>query len=430
MTASARSDSGRIRRLLTFWLRPAFVLRALNRFQRVAGFDRAIALASSALTALIPLVILVGAIIPTVDANEVARRIIARYALTGGGAQAVRDVLSPAGGTSASISVVGAFLLLIAVLSFSRGVQRLFEQIWELKPLSVRNTINDLLWIGGLVAYMAFSWAIHSLVDRSKVQLAANVIVLPASALFLAWSGRVLTARRIAWRTLIPFSILGSVLIAVCLTLGAVYIPHLFNTYASRYGVIGAVLAMISALFALMVIIVAAAAVGREVSEELEKIRQGQRPPDDEVSREWHAFVYEIRLRTQTLRARVDRTVHRAGEAEGRQDRHATHPSTESRDPPADQDHPHDGDDGGDSGELVGLHPAREAADPDGGPVGIDRVAGDRHLDESELDKREAHDHHDGHDRPVAASREPAEGQKIERPGDGQHGADQSGDHH
>ena len=36
---------GRILRLLTFWLRPAFVLRALTRFQRMVGFDRAIALA-------------------------------------------------------------------------------------------------------------------------------------------------------------------------------------------------------------------------------------------------------------------------------------------------------------------------------------------------------------------------------------------------
>ena len=39
-------------RTLTFWLRPEFVLRVVNRFQKVAGFDRSIALASGALTAL------------------------------------------------------------------------------------------------------------------------------------------------------------------------------------------------------------------------------------------------------------------------------------------------------------------------------------------------------------------------------------------
>lgn len=429
MITSRRPDSGRIRRLLTFWLRPAFVLRALNRFQRVAGFDRAIALASSTLTALIPLIILLGAVIPSVDANDAARRIISRYGLTRGGAQAVRDVLSPPGGTSTSISLIGAILLLIAVLSFSRGVQRLFEQTWELKPLSVRNTVNDILWIAGLVAYVAVSWGVHDLVDRSRVQVAANVIVMPISALFLAWSGRVLSARRISWRSLVPFSILGSFLVAVCLTGAAVYIPHLFNSYTSRYGVIGAVLAMISALFVLMVVIVASAVVGREVSEELERIRRGQRPPDDEVGREWHALVDGARLRTQGLHDRVDHLRRRPGNARRERGRTGADDSTEGRDPAADEHESDDGDDGGAGGKLVGLHPAREAADAVGGAVGVDRVAGDRDLDEDELDQREA-DHHDRRDeRPVPASGEPSQRQEVKRPRDGQEHPDQSGDH-
>ena len=47
----------RVIRTLTFWLRPEFILRVLNRFQKIVGFDRAIALASGALTATIPLLI-------------------------------------------------------------------------------------------------------------------------------------------------------------------------------------------------------------------------------------------------------------------------------------------------------------------------------------------------------------------------------------
>ena len=82
------------------------------------------------------------------------------------------------------------------------------------------------------------------------------------------------------------------------------YIPHLFSSYASRYGVIGAVFAMISAPFIAMVAIVAAAAAGREVSEELERIRAGERPPDDEVRQEWDAIIAEARTRWETLRRR------------------------------------------------------------------------------------------------------------------------------
>jgi len=86
MTAAVRVDRERVIRTLTFWLRPAFVLRTLTRFQRVAGFDRAVALASSAFTALVPLAIVVSALLPRVDARHTAKTIISRYGLTGGGA--------------------------------------------------------------------------------------------------------------------------------------------------------------------------------------------------------------------------------------------------------------------------------------------------------------------------------------------------------
>ena len=52
----------RVVQTLTFWLRPEFVLRVVNRFQKVAGFDRSIALASAGLTATIPLLIVTSAL--------------------------------------------------------------------------------------------------------------------------------------------------------------------------------------------------------------------------------------------------------------------------------------------------------------------------------------------------------------------------------
>jgi uncharacterized BrkB/YihY/UPF0761 family membrane protein len=168
-------------------------------------------------------------------------------------APAVKDVLAPARGTSSDVSVAGVVLLVVAILSFSQGMQRMFEQTWELKPLSVRNTVNDLIWIVGLVGYVAFSWWIRSLLDDGRFEIVANLVLLPASAIFFGWSGWVLSAKRIERRGLISFAILGAVLFAICLTGAAVYVPHLFSSYASRYGAIGAVLAMISTLFALMV---------------------------------------------------------------------------------------------------------------------------------------------------------------------------------
>ena len=143
-------DRERVLRTLTFWLRPKFVLRVVNRFQKVAGFDRAIALASGALTATIPLTIVTSTVYSKLGGRGTAERIIDRYGLTGGGAEAVRDVFASPAGSSTSLGILGFLFLMVAVLSSTRAVQRLVEQTWELDPLSVRNTFNGLLWIGGL----------------------------------------------------------------------------------------------------------------------------------------------------------------------------------------------------------------------------------------------------------------------------------------
>ena len=152
--AAAATSASACVRTLTFWLRPEFLLRVVSRFQKVAGFDRAIALASGALTATIPLLIVTSAVATKLGGKGTAERIIDRYELTGGGAEAVRDIFSPPSGASTSIGLIGFLFLLVAVLSFTRAVQRLFEQSWELEALSVRNTFNGLIWVAGLAAYL------------------------------------------------------------------------------------------------------------------------------------------------------------------------------------------------------------------------------------------------------------------------------------
>jgi membrane protein len=300
-----RVDRERVVRTLTFWLRPEFLLRAVSRFQKVAGFDRSIALASGALTATIPLAIVTSAFSSHLGGKGTAERIIDRYDLTGGGAEAVRDIFAAPSGTSSSVGVIGFLFLMVAVLSFSRAVQRLFEQTWELTSLSVRNTFNGLLWIGGLTVYVALSGVIQTAVGHSRVDLIATLLAAPLSAVFLIWSGWVLSAKRIARRELVPFGLLGSVLLALYSIGAAVYVPHLFSTYATRYGVIGAVFAMISALFCVMVIVVGSAAAGREVRDELDRIRRGERPAEDEVRRQWDEVTAQAGSRWETLRLQV-----------------------------------------------------------------------------------------------------------------------------
>jgi membrane protein len=92
------------------------------------------------------------------------------------------------------------------------------------------------------------------------------------------------------------------VLLAAYSVAATVYVPHLFSTYATRYGVIGAVFAMISAFFCVMVVLVGSAAAGREVDRELDRIRRGERPAEDEVRRQWDELTALTRSRWAMLR--------------------------------------------------------------------------------------------------------------------------------
>ncbi len=290
---------------LFFWLRPDFILRCLRRFQALEGFDRAIALASSAFTAMLPLAILFATLAPGQDASNAADSVIKRYSLTAEGAQAVRDAFAPPEGVDTGLGVFGGLLLVIAALSFARALQRLIERAWGLKSLSLRNSRNAAIWLPAFAVYgIVTGWV------GTEGSGLLHVLLLVVSAVlsvgFLVWTGRLLGARRISSRDLLPFAILVAAGLTIYGVVSDLWIPRLFNTYAARYGVIGATFAIISALFGAMFVVVVMTAVGREITEELDRLRRGERPPPDAVRREWDATIADARQRRDEFREQSD----------------------------------------------------------------------------------------------------------------------------
>ncbi|WP_370102847.1 hypothetical protein [Streptacidiphilus sp. MAP12-20] len=278
----------------------------VNRFQRIVAFDRAMALASTALTAMIALAILLGPLLGYVGQQDTASRIVARYGLTGGGADAVQQIFSADEQTSTNL--LGVPFLLISVLSFTRAGQRFFEQTWELKPLGVRNTANGLLWIAALAVYLTGATWIRAVTGRSgSLDATSAWLTAPLSCAFLLLTGLLLTNRRLSWRDLLPFAVAAAMAEAAYSMGATAYLPVYFSTSASRYGPVGAVFAMISTLFVVMLITVGAGALGREVVIELERIRRGEETPDGEVRQEWSNLRAEARLRWDVTRERIQR---------------------------------------------------------------------------------------------------------------------------
>jgi membrane protein len=279
-----RVDRERLLRGLTFWLRPDFVLRCLRRFQAVEGFDRAIALASLFFSAIIPLGIVMSGVLSD---HDVGAQLVERFELEGKGARAVSDLFDTTDDLASGFSIFSAFLLLVTILSFSRAVQRLFERTWELPPLSVRNTKNGVIWVAGLVVYSTVAGFARSQADDGILQIVWGVLLVAAGLAFVLWTGVLLTNRRVSTHELLPAAILIVALAAILGVAGDIYVPRLFNSYADRYGAVGAVFALISWLFVLMVALVSATAVGREVSGELDSIRKGERPSRAQIDAEW-----------------------------------------------------------------------------------------------------------------------------------------------
>ncbi|MFF0389380.1 YhjD/YihY/BrkB family envelope integrity protein [Kitasatospora sp. NPDC004615] len=289
---------------MTFWLRPAFALRVYNRFQRLVGFDRSMALASAALTALIPLALLCGGLAARFGGKDIAERIVDRYGLIGEGAEAVRRLL-PESSEWTTLGLFGGVFLLISVLSFARAAQRLFEQGWDLPPLSVRNTVNGLRWILLLAVYVVLIGLAHATFSRRPLGLGAALVETPLTFAFLLWGGRLLSAGRIPRRDLMSFAVICALVLSGYSVAMTVYLPRLFDSYANRYGAVGAVFAMLSALFGAMLAVVASAAIGNEVHTEITRIGRGERPPDNEVRDQWAAVLHQARSRWQTTRGKT-----------------------------------------------------------------------------------------------------------------------------
>ena len=297
-------DRDRVLRLLTFWLRPDFILRCVRRFTVIAGFDRAIALASLSFTALVPLLMFTGSVLPHTGSSDTGERLVKRFDLGGEAAKAVHQAFSSGANVEAGLGVFATLLIIIAVLSFTRAFQRLLEQTWELPPLSVRNTKNGLLWIGTLIVYFAVETGLHALLPRGVAGLLASVVAITPLAAFLVWTGWVLTARRLTWQHFVPGALTGTAGSALFAIGSAIYVPHLFNSYATRFGAIGVSFALVSWLFGLMVLQVAATCIGREVWDELRAIERGEEPSNEQIEKEWDEVRAQVRMARAEARRR------------------------------------------------------------------------------------------------------------------------------
>jgi membrane protein len=241
----------------------------LERLVAVQAADRAVAVGAQAFSALIPLLIVYGTVVPLVDAQTFATHIIHRLGLKGTAAQSLHETLAPPSGVAQGVTAISFVLVIVSSLSLARALQRLYEVSYELPASGIRGTPWHLLWIALVPIYFTLRPLVSEL--AGGWWHVGGSLLLAAGA-WLA-TPYILLGRRMAWQRLLP----GAAFTALGMTaLGGVsliYFPHSVSSSASHYGAIGVAFSLLSWLVLAGFVLVGTATAGAVALQWLEASR-------------------------------------------------------------------------------------------------------------------------------------------------------------
>jgi membrane protein len=231
------------------------VQRLAEPLLRFNFLDRSLALGAQAFGALIPLLIVIQTAEP--GDTSLADDLIRRFGLSGRAADTVRDAFATPT-DEATISALGAIVLVFSTLSFTRRLQRLYEESWQLPQRGVRGTGWGLAWIGCFALYML----LHPVLDGVVHGFAGVLLSLGGALLFGFFTPYLLLGRRIPGRRLLPQAGLTAAGTTALGVWSAIYMPHAVGSTAAHYGSIGVAFAMLTWLWGIGIVIVCAAVYG------------------------------------------------------------------------------------------------------------------------------------------------------------------------
>lgn len=254
------------------------VREILRRFVAVQGVDRGVAIGAHAFTAIVPMLMVYGAIRPQRDARSFADRVIARFDLDSPSADAVREALTPSTIEGSTVSLVGILLLVVAALSFTRAVQRLNESAFGLAPRGFRGTGSGLLWL----LVLLIPTTIRPVVNEIDGHAERIVLALALSVAFWTATPTVLTGRRISATKALPAGLIAALAMTGLGAASAIWLPLSVTSAASQYGVIGVAFAFVSWLVGAGLTLAASTVSGAVIAEAIEarRRRPGPATPD------------------------------------------------------------------------------------------------------------------------------------------------------
>jgi membrane protein len=241
-----------------------FGLRSLRRFADIEGSLQATVIAAQAFTSLIPFLVVASAFGPGDD--DLADRIVERFSLDGSAARSVHALFNDAGEVESTVTWVGVVILVLATLSFTRAMQRMFQRAYGRQPGGVRDMWRGLAWLAGFALWIALSSPLRDgFRDIGGIVLAVAVTGVTGFILWL-WTPAILLGA-VDWRRLVPGAVVSGVLGALVGVASGIYVPILMTWSADKYGLMGIAFSMQSWLLVVSFVAVIGAVVGAVASE-------------------------------------------------------------------------------------------------------------------------------------------------------------------
>lgn len=241
----------------------------IRRAVEIEFVDRSIALASLSFTALIPLGVVLGTFLPSVDGRSFARSLIERFHLDAASAELVEGLFSPATGVESGLSIVGLVLVIISALAFTRALQRVYERAWGLRTLGIRATPAGLKWLALAVLYFSLLAGLRRTAVDALGPVLATVLAIGSASVVWLVTPAILLSGRVGWRSLVPTAILTGIAMSTLSAVSAIYMPESIANSAASYGQVGVAIALVSWFVTSGFVLVVSAAVGAVIAERL-----------------------------------------------------------------------------------------------------------------------------------------------------------------
>ena len=144
------------------------------------------------------------------------------------------------------------------MFSFTRGLQRVYLDVWQLPPQRFEAIVRRATWILGFVLYSALLGPVRSLEVRNSLTVAYLVTLAALGTALWVFTPWILLGRRVPWRRLLPTGILTSVCVTVYTAVSTQTLPAIMTHNALRYGQIGIAFGLVTWLFVYSAIVVTA----------------------------------------------------------------------------------------------------------------------------------------------------------------------------